>query len=52
MTDFDKYMLEVAERRVQYRKELESRGVRIIDADYGDGPAMDYGKGPGSWTGD
>ena len=23
-----------------------------IPADFGDGPAMDYNKGPGNWTGD
>lgn len=34
------------------RKEAEARGVIFTKANLGPGPAHDYGKGPGSWTGD
>jgi len=51
-TPFDIYMEGVKKRREQYRKDLESRGVTYTELDLGPGPAADYGKGPGSWTGD
>lgn len=34
------------------RKQAEARGVTYTTADLGDGPAADYNKGPGNWTGD
>ncbi len=34
------------------RKQAEARGVTFSTLDLGQGPASDYGKGPGSWTGD
>ena len=34
------------------RRQAESRGVTYTKLDLGPGPAADYGKGPGSWTGD
>jgi hypothetical protein len=34
------------------RRQAESRGVTHTTLDLGPGPAADYGKGPGSWTGD
>jgi hypothetical protein len=36
----------------QQRQQAESRGVTYTKLDLGPGPAADYGKGPGSWTGD
>jgi len=51
-TPFDIYMERVAKERKQYRKELEARGVIFTEIDLGSGPAMDYNKGPGNWTGD
>ena len=34
------------------RKQAESRGVTYKKIDLGSGPAADYNKGPGNWTGD
>jgi len=34
------------------RRQAESRGVTYTKLDLGPGPAADYNKGPGSWTGD
>jgi len=34
------------------RKQAEARGVTYKKIDLGSGPAADYNKGPGNWTGD
>lgn len=34
------------------RRQAEARGVIFTKLDLGPGPAHDYGKGPGNWTGD
>lgn len=36
----------------EQREQAEARGVTFSTLDLGPGPAADYGKGPGSWTGD
>ena len=36
----------------EQRKQAEARGVTYTKLDLGPGPAADYGKGPGNWTGD
>ena len=36
----------------QQRQQAEARGVTYTKLDLGPGPAADYGKGPGSRTGD
>ena len=36
----------------EQRKQAEARGVTWTKLDLGPGPAADYNKGPGNWTGD
>ena len=36
----------------EQRKQAKARGVTYTTADLGNGPAADYNKGPGNWTGD
>ena len=42
----------IRERGRRAKLEAEARGVTYTKLDLGPGPAADYGKGPGSWTGD
>ena len=51
-TPFDIYMERVKLEREQFKKDLAARGITVTSADLGPGPAHDYNKGPGNWTGD
>lgn len=47
------YNAKMTERRRKFAKEFKAQyGITIIEADLGDGPAADYNKGSGNWTGD
>jgi len=49
---WDEVLETIRERGRRAKLEAESRGVTYKKIDLGSGPAADYNKGPGNWTGD
>ena len=50
-------MTKLEQAKARWRADYEARMkdpslIKRIKADLGPGPAADYGKGPGNWTGD